>query len=404
VNRPKALFLTHTVPFPPISGERVRSLNLIKQLVTRGWDVSLFSLGVGPTPSPDERRELEELCAGFVQQPFERRSARRALRLAATLATGRAFYERFFYDPAAAARVTALIASGNFDALISGHLYMYPYIPAADRRRTVLDAQNVEAERVASIAKGAPLSARGLVARLQQRPVRSFEADAARQVARVTAVSCSDVAFFEAAAPGRVELVPNGVDCAAMTPHMEPGPRRVLFLGSLDYSANVDAVEYLVREILPRLRSAGVETVIAGSNPPAALTRLAAASRAPVSVAGFVEDTEPSFASARMLAVPLRMGGGTRIKILEALARGTPVVSTTVGCAGLDLEDGKELLVADDPAAFAAAVDRLLEDDGLCVRLAQAGRAAVERRYDWSSIGDAFERAVEAAVLVGVGN
>lgn len=382
---------------PPVSGDRVRTLNLMRQLVARGWNVSLFSLVIGMQPSEAERRTLDELCNTVVLQPFERRSARRVLRLAAALATGRAFHSRFFYEPVIAERAAALIDANAFDALVACHQYMYPYVPSPWRGRAVLDAHNVELERIETIARSAPLTARGLVARLQRGPVRSFEADAARNVARIAAVSRSDADYFETFANGRVELVPNGVDCENLRARTEPGPRRVLFLGSLDYSANVDAVEYLVREILPRLESADVEVVIAGSNPPSSLHKLARESRVPVSVIGFVEDTEPVFTNARMLVVPLRMGGGTRLKILEALARGTPVVSTTVGCAGLELTPGEELLVADGPAEFAASADRLLADDDLCVRIATAGRAAVERRYDWREIAPAFDRAVSAA-------
>jgi glycosyltransferase involved in cell wall biosynthesis len=375
----------------------VRTLNLMRQLVARGWNVSLFSLVIGTPLSEAERRALDELCDTVVLQSFDRRSLRHGLRLAAAVATGRAFHSRFFYEPAIAERAAALIDGNAFDALVACHQYMYPYVPPGWRGRAVLDAHNVELERIETIARSAPVSARGLVARLQRGPVRLFEADAARNVARVAAVSRSDAAYFDAFANGRVELVPNGVDCENFRARREPGPRRVLFLGSLDYSANVDAVEYLVREILPRLESADVDIVIAGSNPSSSLHKLARESRVPVSVIGFVEDTEPEFANARMLVVPLRMGGGTRLKILEALARGTPVVSTSVGCAGLELTPEEELLVADSPAEFAASVDRLLADDDLCVRLATAGRAAVERRYDWREIAPAFDRAVSAA-------
>jgi glycosyltransferase involved in cell wall biosynthesis len=381
----------------------VRTLNLMRQLVARGWNVSLFSLVIGRPLSEAERRTLDDLCDTVVLQSFERRSVRHGLRLAAAVATGRAFHSRFFYEPAIAERAAALIDGNAFDALVACHQYMYPYVPPGWRGRAVLDAHNVELERIETIARSAPLSVRGLVARLQRGPVRSFEAEAARNVARVAAVSRSDAAYFEAFANGRVELVPNGVDCENLRARTEPGPRRLLFLGSLDYSANVDAVEYLVREILPRLESADVEMVIAGSNPPSSLHKLARESRVPVSVIGFVEDTEPEFANARMLVVPLRMGGGTRLKILEALARGTPVVSTTVGCAGLELTPGEELLVADSPKELAASVDRLLADDDLCVRIATAGRAAVERRYDWREIAPAFDRAVSAAARRGPG-
>jgi glycosyltransferase involved in cell wall biosynthesis len=117
-----------------------------------------------------------------------------------------------------------------------------------------------------------------------------------------------------------------------------------------------------------------------------------------VRIVGQVPDTTPYWEHARAFVVPLRVGGGTRLKILEALARGVPVVSTSLGCEGLDLRDGEDLLVADSLEEFAAAVSRLLEDDELCGRIAASGRATVAARYDWRTIGDAFEASVAAAV------
>ena len=326
-------------------------------------------------------------------------TAARYLRLVRALATRDAFQARFFYDRSAVRRA-AVVARGSFDAVVCGQLYMYPYVPADLRPITLLDAHNAELDRVESIARAAGLTARGLAARLQRGPVRAYEAHAATEVARVTAVSRSDAQYFEALAPGRVDLVPNGVDCAAIEFRPQPGGRRILFLGSLDYSANVDAFAYLVREVLPRVTQ-DVELDVVGSSPRRSLQRLARNAPVRVSIAGHVPDTEPWFTRARMLVVPLRYGGGTRLKILEALARGTPVVSTSIGCAGLELAGGDDLLVADGPDELARAIRRLLEDDELCTRLAEHGRATVERRYDWSTIGGAFEEAVAKAAGAG---
>ena len=126
------------------------------------------------------------------------------------------------------------------------------------------------------------------------------------------------------------------------------------------------------------------------------LPKLAGRARQPVEVAGFVPDTAPWFERARALVVPLRIGGGTRLKILESLARGVPVLSTTLGCEGLDLVPGRDLLVEDDPHRFAAALDRLLADDELCRDLARHGRAAAAA-YDWPRIGDTLAELLEAA-------
>ena len=114
-------------------------------------------------------------------------------------------------------------------------------------------------------------------------------------------------------------------------------------------------------------------------------------------VEGYVPDPTSHWQKARALVVPLRIGGGTRLKILEALARGVPVVTTSLGCEGLGLRHGEEILVADDPAEFASCIERLFDDDELCRTLAERGRAAVESRYDWRTIGEAFEQCVATA-------
>jgi glycosyltransferase involved in cell wall biosynthesis len=196
-------------------------------------------------------------------------------------------------------------------------------------------------------------------------------------------------------APGRVRVVANGVDVEAITPlSTVPESHDLLFLGSLGYSANIDAVRYFIADIAPLLAGSGARLTVVGSNPGRAVYEVAARAPVPVTVAGFVPDLVPQFRTSRAMVVPLRHGGGTRLKILEALAWGLPVVTTSVGGAGLGLTNGRDALIADDPAAFAAAVERLLSDDDLWSDLSRAGRALVEERYAWPRIGALFDAAM----------
>jgi polysaccharide biosynthesis protein PslH len=394
----RALFLTHTAPLPLVSGERIRSFHLLRELARRDWEVSLFSLLHSVPLSREDERALRELCAEVILIPFRASPLAGYLRLARTTLSATAFHERFFFSSKGARRLKDRLAHDGFDVVVAVTLYMYPYVPPAWRGKTVLDTLNVEARRIDAMARVLPRRPRGLVARGQLPLVRRYEAQAISSVERVVVVSDEERSAFEPLAPGKVDLIPNGVDCAQIRPRQElPSRPSLLFVGSMDYGANVDAVEHLIDDVLPLMARRDASLALVGSNPGPSLRRAAVRSRLEVDVAGFVSSTAPYFERNRLFVVPLRFGGGTRLKILEALARGVPVVTTRVGCEGLRFSHGQELIVADDPADFAAWVDRLLEDDDLCLALARAGRAAVEEHYDWPQIGAAFADVLEAA-------
>ena len=393
----RVLMLTHTAPLPLVSGERVRNFHLLKELVRRNWSVSLFALNHGPAPSAADEGVLRELCERVELEPFDASSLARSRRLAAAVLTRTAFQSRFFFSREAAERLARRLREERFDAFVAESLYMYPYVPAEARGVTVLDTLNAEVRRVQAMAAVLGRRPRGLVARLQLEPVRRFEAEAASGVARVVAVSQEEGRYFEGLAPGKVDVVPNGVDCEQIAQRAGlPAEPRLLFVGSMDYSANVDAVEHLIDDVLPRLGRADAVVDLVGSNPRPAIRKAAERSRIRVEVHGQVPSTEPYFEQARLLVVPLRFGGGTRLKILEALARGVPVVSTTLGCEGLGLTHERDVVVADSPTEIAGWIDRLLEDDDLCHSLGRQGRATVEERYDWRRLGDAFESVVRS--------
>ena len=391
----RVLFLTHTVPFPPVSGERIRNWSLARALRERGRSTALFSLGTEEAAAAPPA-ELGGAYDDVLVVEQQAGAARRARTLAA-VARRRALHESAYLDRAAAARLRAWQPLASADLLVAS-LHMYPYVPAALRARTVLDPHNAEGRRLATMAAALGRTPRGLAARLQVGPVTRYERDAVRSVARTLAVSPQEAAIFEAYAPGRVDLVPNGVEAdEALFRAEPPESRAILFVGSLDYSANLDAVRHLTRTIAGHLTTPGVTLVVAGSNPGRAATALGRSAPVEVEFLGHVPSLDESFRRARAFAVPLRFGGGTRLKILEALARGVPVVTTSIGCEGLDLESGRDLLVADDPAEFARSLDVLLTDDELCRRLAASGFEAVRRRYSWSAIGAAFDEALARA-------
>ena len=182
---------------------------------------------------------------------------------------------------------------------------------------------------------------------------------------------------------------------AAMEEDQPRQANRLVFVGRMDYRPNVDAVRWFSREVLPRIREQIPNAVfqIVGGHPTKAVERLAARNR--IEVTGFVEDVRPYLKEATAVVVPLRAGGGTRLKILEALAMGKAVVSTSVGAEGIEAVPQRDLLIGDDPEAFASQVVRVIEDKNLRRSLGQAGRKLTEEKYGWDSIARDLERVYE---------
>jgi glycosyltransferase involved in cell wall biosynthesis len=205
-----------------------------------------------------------------------------------------------------------------------------------------------------------------------------------------TVVSRQEHARVRQVAPDyhNVEIIPNGIDLAGYHgDHGVPEPDTIVYAGSLTYSANFDAVRYFLEEIYPLIQRArpSVKFSVTGKLdgvPVDSLPRYDG-----VTFTGYLNDVRPAVARSWVSVVPLRQGGGTRLKILESLALRTPVVSTTKGAEGLDLVDGRDLLIADAPADFAAAVLRMLDDSALRERLRTNGRREVAAKYDWHAIG-----------------
>jgi glycosyltransferase involved in cell wall biosynthesis len=392
----RALFLTHELPSPPVSGARLRSFHLMQELARRGWELSLFALATSEAERAASAAPLEALCQEVALEVLPSSKLARYRRLGGSLARRQAFQTRYFLDPRARASLAASGMLDRADVVVVSLLYMRPYLPRSLVGRAVFDTHNSEVARLASMSRRAPWSPRGLVARGQRQVVDELERSVTRELARTLAVSEAERAWFDAIAPGRVDLVPNGVDCTGIAPRsVQPGEPEILFVGSMGYGANQDGVDWFAREVLPLLARTRARLTVVGGGAPPSLLRTLQRAPVPVEATGFVERTDPYFERARLMVVPLRIGGGTRLKILEALARGVPVVSTTLGAEGLDLEAGRDLILADEPEALAAAIRDLLEDDARCRELARNGRETVERSYDWARIGERFAASLE---------
>lgn len=279
------------------------------------------------------------------------------------------------------------------DLCVADFLHALPNIPEAPTVPVVLFAHNVEHQ----IWKRLSLVERSLWRRplleMEWRKMRRREARACAGLPLTIAVSEADQAQLATMAPGaRVCAIPTGVDVDYFRPDRgKEKPNRLVFTGSMDWFPNEDGMLHFLDDILPRIRRdiPDVALTIVGRNPSPRLR--AAATQAGVLVTGTVPDVRPYMAEASVYVVPLRIGGGTRLKIFEALAMGKTVVSTTIGAEGLPLTPGLHGLLADDPANFAHAVVSLIRDAERRRKLGEAGRQLVEERYSWPQVTLEFE-------------
>jgi glycosyltransferase involved in cell wall biosynthesis len=241
---------------------------------------------------------------------------------------------------------------------------------------------------------------------VQWKRLRGYEKKACEAADRVVAVSETDAGVLRRLVPGlEPAVVPNGVDmafCTAAVPTlaegMGPGDGDLVFTGKMDFRPNVDAVQWFAQDILPLVLREAPQTRfwVVGKDPHPRLERLA--EDPAIVITGWVEDVRPYIGGASVYVIPLRMGGGTRLKVLEAMAMGKAIVSTTVGSEGFDVVHDQEMLIADAPGEFAAEVIALLSDPGRRQRLGSAGREFAAAGYDWPIVVPMLERVYRGSV------
>lgn len=302
---------------------------------------------------------------------------------------------------AAHATVAQLVAERDFVVGVAVTTFMWPYLDALPQGvPRIVDSHNVDSVNMDRYITSLAPGPRRWYATRTAVNLRRLEREVFTAADQVWVCSDEEAATLAAGGVAKpVMVVPNGVDTERFRPgDIPPEPRRLLFFGKLDYFPNHDAVLYCLREILPRIRArmpeVELQVVGAGASP---LLQEAIASAPGATLVGRVNDIVAAIAAATVVIVPLRAGGGTRLKILEAMAVARPVVSTTIGAEGLGMTDGEELCLADDPALFADRVVGLLRDPEVANRLGARGRTAVQERFDWVGIrarmGELLQRA-----------
>jgi glycosyltransferase involved in cell wall biosynthesis len=379
--RKQMLFLSALYPVPVASGTQYRVLSLLQRLSQR-FDITFLCLVPAPL-EPAHAEPVRALCRRVVlvvpdnkRGPHLRAAYKAAfwLRRVALAECADRFYT---LTPSVVRAVRSVLESRRFDVLFLSYWFWIDAVAAAPGTK-VIDANDVQAERVAQELE----RSRNPLERLQRRRLleryRAWEAAALTRADLVVATTRRDRQVFEAAAGPGVEhmVVPTGIDTEYFAPRDGPVDlQNVVFYGALGNPLNTDAVEHLVRDILPRLRARlpGVRLTLVGSSPTPAMRRLAAADAA-ITLTGWVEDVRQPLGRAGVVVLPLRMGHGIRGRVFELLSMAIPVVATPVAVAGMDLESGDGLLLADSPDACAAAVERVLREPELRAGLGRRGR------------------------------
>lgn len=398
------LWLNANLLLPLDKGGKLRTWHLMRHLARR-HDITYLSFHDPGDLDAASRQGMTEVCRRLETVP-RRDAAKGTLRFYADAA-------RFIVDPvpygvakyrssAYRTRLAALLREERYDAIVCD--FLVPLVNMPDRLPcpSILFTHNVEAEIWRRHAENAanPLSRRLL--RDQWRRMLRFEGNALSRFDLVLAVSEADRQTFQQLYPSSlkhpVHVVQTGVDTAYFAPAAAGapagGPRHMVFTGSMDWLPNEDGMTYFVREILPRIRSLEPQATLSiiGRSPTPAVRRLADVPG--VEVTGRVDDVRPHIEAGAVYVVPLRIGGGTRLKIFEAMSMAKAVVSTTIGAEGLPVTAGQDIVIADDPERFAQAVVGLFRDEETRRRLEGAARRLVVDHYDWAAVAGDFEAAL----------
>ncbi len=418
----RLLFLTPQLPHPPRQGTAIRNWGLIKSLSARHRITLLTFAEPDAALSP----ELRAACQRIETVPPPRRTmAARLWQLAASPLPDLAHR---LASRAFAERLAALMQSKTFDAVFCEGLELAPFLFTAEGAENVekskedsahsalsavnlFDAHNCETMLQSRAFESDLRQPRrwpaALYSLIQSRRLARYEAQVCQSAHRVLCVSSEDAAALRSLWPGvDPVIVPNGIFLAEYASNaklqtsnfkLQTSNSRLVFTGKMDYRPNVDAAVWFTHEIFPAIRREAPEAefVVVGQSPTQAVRQLA--TEPGVRVTGAMDDARPFIAGAAVYVAPLRMGGGTRFKLLEAMALRRAIVSTHAGAEGFGVANGRELRLADTPEAFARAVVALLHDEGQRAALGAAGHEFA-KRYDWGEIVPRVEEVLNVEV------
>ena len=391
----RILWLKTELLHPVDKGGKIRSYQMLKEL-KQDHHVTYLTLDDGSAPSTAVE-QAREYCQELVRVPHRTTAkfgAEFYSELAANLFSSLPYAIEKYASAGMRDEVAQRVEHGRFDVVVCDFLALAGNVPAGLCCPTVLFQHNVEAviwRRLCEVQKNA---VKKIYFREQWRKMRNFEAEMCRQFGAVVAVSVEDrETMSRDYNVQNVFDIPTGVDVDYFRPsgRIAVQANNLVFTGSMDWLPNEDGIRYFIEEILPLVRREvpDVTLTVVGRDPYPALVDLSKRDRS-VLVTGRVEDVRPYMERACGYIVPLRIGGGTRLKIYEAMAMGKTVVSTTVGAEGLPVKNGEELILADGSGAFASAVVKVLTEPELAARLGERAASTVREKYGWKNVAEEF--------------
>lgn len=395
------LFLTQIVPYPPDAGPRVKTWHVLRSLAMQGHSVTLISF-VRPEEVP-HIAALENVCDAVHTVPIRRSRAADLWYMARSYLTSRPFLVERDDLTEMQAKVDKLVREKEFDFIHADQLTMVQFalrgaVANNKKPKVIFDAHNAVWSIVERMRENARWFLK-LVLAIEAKRVKRYEGELLKQVDHVLAVTEIDQAGLvealrtskrkpdEKVAP--ITVVPIATDTGQLQPVKRKfGSKNIVTLGTLHYPPNADGIRWFFNQVFPLIRERvpDVTLTIIGKNPPQDFLDLAAKNPNVVSVTGYVPELAPYLEQSALMVVPVRAGGGMRVRILEAFAYAMPVVTTTIGLEGIHAEPERDVLVADTATDFAKRIVELLEDTSLQEKLSINGRRLAETKYDWQVV------------------
>jgi polysaccharide biosynthesis protein PslH len=386
----KILIISNVMPYPTDAGEKIRIFNIIKH-ISQTHEVSLITL-IEKQHEEQFSSELKKYCSRVDTVLLRKHSKLEHMPgVMRYLISGEPLHNKFVFVEEMKKKIQQITYSESFDIVQIEHSIMAPYIKAismANNSKKVLTFHNIASlqyQRIFNTEKNIVKKIRFFINCIQ---MKKWEANFAMNFDLCVTMSDNEKQFLQSKNPElKVAVIPNGVDVDKFqTLPVNFRTNNLLYIGKMDYQPNVDAVLYFVKKIFPfiKMKIRDAKFFIVGSNPSKKIKQLE--KDKDVIVAGYVTDVLPFYEQCAVSVVPLRAGGGTRLKILESMAFGRPIISTSIGCEGLNVYNNENIIISDKPEEFAWKTIELLQNVDFREKISKNGRNLVEHNYSWESI------------------